>query len=70
MSQPFGKDAQQYLAKLILGKEVCVMWQKRDREAPRVGRLENLEIWRFGDWEWFVNTSGEKFGIILGMVKV
>ena len=47
MSQPFGKDAQQYLAKLILGKEVCVMWQKRDREAPRVGRLE---IWRFGDW--------------------
>ena len=40
MSQPFGKDAQQYLAKLILGKVVCVMWQKRDREAPRVGGLE------------------------------
>ena len=37
MSQPFGKDAQQYLAKLILGKEVCVMWQKRDQYGRILG---------------------------------
>ena len=44
MSQPFGKDAQQYLAKLILGKEVCVMWRERDREARRVGWLEGWRL--------------------------
>ena len=39
-------------------------------EGWKVRGLEDWRIWRFGDLEWFVNTSGEKFGIILGMVKV
>lgn len=37
--QPFGTRAKQHLAALVLGREVTVAWEKRDRYGRIVGRV-------------------------------
>jgi endonuclease YncB( thermonuclease family) len=40
MSQPFGKQARDRLAKLVTGKKVTVLWTKKDDNGSVVGRVQ------------------------------
>jgi endonuclease YncB( thermonuclease family) len=40
MSQPFGKQARERLAKLVTGKKVTVLWTKKDDNGSVVGRVQ------------------------------